>query len=163
MTAAALVVLSDITILEEKTKVGARRIRLFERFGLWGTMPMLHLSYSKIDRWDQKAVLQKRYDPEDKSEAADLCKRRQASIRKNVLQTNFMWGGGWWFGGLTWWSFRKYDYKARFIALPFIFYIGTFVGRAVGDIATGRNAEYGRDKFLGQLPGKVYYPLANSD
>ena len=57
-------------------------------------------------------------------------------------------------------SFRRYNYQARLVALPFIFYGGTFVGRMVGDMVTERNAEFGRDRYLGELPAKVYYTSA---
>ena len=36
-------------------------------------------------------------------------------------------------------------------------YAGSFAGRWVGDILTGRNKEFGRDRFLGEMPAKVYY------
>merc|ERR1719409_146020 len=39
-----------------------------------------------------KAVLAKKYDPEDKSEAAVVCRKRQEAIRKSVVSTNWMWG-----------------------------------------------------------------------
>merc|ERR1719247_2863978 len=38
------------------------------------------------------SVLTKKYDPEDKSEAATVCKKRQEAIRKSVVSTNYMWG-----------------------------------------------------------------------
>merc|ERR1719198_2360730 len=107
-----------------------------------------------------KAVLTKKYDADDKSEAASLCRKRQEAIRKSVLSTNFMWGSGVLGAGMVFWSFRRYNYQSRLIAVPFVFYGMTFVGRAVGDIATGRNAEYGRDRFLASLPGKVYFNAA---
>eukprot|EP00448_Togula_jolla_P015775 CAMPEP_0170589110 /NCGR_PEP_ID=MMETSP0224-20130122/11182_1 /TAXON_ID=285029 /ORGANISM="Togula jolla, Strain CCCM 725" /LENGTH=162 /DNA_ID=CAMNT_0010912859 /DNA_START=67 /DNA_END=555 /DNA_ORIENTATION=+ len=161
--AANLVVPSDITILEAKTKVGKRRLRLLERTGLLCTAPMLHIHYSKMDRGDMRAVLTKRYDPEDTSELVDILKRRQASVSKQVVSKNFMWGTAGTMTGLVWWSFRRYNYQSRLVALPFVFYGGTFVGRVLGDIITGRNAEYARDRFLGQLPAKIYYaPPAES-
>lgn len=43
------------------------------------------------------------------------------------------------------------------MVLPFMFYFGSVAGRIVGDVFTGRNAETYRDRFLGQLPAKVYY------
>jgi len=153
----ALVVPSDITILENKMAVGRRRIRLFESTGLLLTFPMLHIHYSKLDRADMKAVLAKKYDPEDKSEAATVCKKRQEAIRKSVVSTNYMWGTAGLGAGLATWSFRRYNYQSRLITLPFLFYGMTFVGRYLGDIMTGRNAEFGRDRFLGSLPGKTYY------
>eukprot|EP00448_Togula_jolla_P036568 CAMPEP_0170624854 /NCGR_PEP_ID=MMETSP0224-20130122/30452_1 /TAXON_ID=285029 /ORGANISM="Togula jolla, Strain CCCM 725" /LENGTH=162 /DNA_ID=CAMNT_0010951399 /DNA_START=71 /DNA_END=559 /DNA_ORIENTATION=+ len=161
--AANLVVPSDITILEAKNKVGKRRLRLLERTGLLFTAPMLHIHYSKMDRGDMRAVLTKRYDPEDTSELVDILKRRQASVSKQVVSKNFMWSTAGTMTGLVWWSFRRYNYQSRLVALPFVFYGGTFVGRVLGDIITGRNAEYARDRFLGQLPAKIYYaPPAES-
>jgi len=81
----------------------------------------------------------------------------QESVRKFVVSKNYMWGTAFTMTGFTAWSFRRYNYQSRLIALPFVFYGGTFVGRMIGDVMTGRNAESDRDRFLGQLPGKVYY------
>jgi len=143
--------------MEEKTKIGKRRLGYFEWFGLMGTVPMFHIHYSKLDRGDMRAILSKKYDAESNTPAADICKRRQASVSKSVCATNYMWGTAWTMTGLTWWSFRRYNYQSRLIALPFIFYGGTFVGRVFGDIVTGKNAEYARDAFLGSLPAKIFY------
>eukprot|EP00747_Dinoflagellata_sp_TGD_P161951 gnl/TRDRNA2_/TRDRNA2_179015_c0_seq1.p1 gnl/TRDRNA2_/TRDRNA2_179015_c0~~gnl/TRDRNA2_/TRDRNA2_179015_c0_seq1.p1 ORF type:complete len:164 (+),score=31.00 gnl/TRDRNA2_/TRDRNA2_179015_c0_seq1:57-548(+) len=157
MPSAALVVPSDITIAEEKYKVGRRSLGWIEWAGLMGIPPMLHLHYSKLDRADMRAVLTKRFDPEDKSPINDILMRRQESIRKRVVAHNGIWAGAYGMTGLVWWSFRRYNYHSRLISVPFIFYGGTFVGRWVGDIICNRNAEFGRDRFLGELPGKVYY------
>eukprot|EP00931_Biecheleriopsis_adriatica_P086634 TRINITY_DN61257_c0_g1_i1.p1 TRINITY_DN61257_c0_g1~~TRINITY_DN61257_c0_g1_i1.p1 ORF type:complete len:162 (-),score=39.10 TRINITY_DN61257_c0_g1_i1:119-604(-) len=155
---AAVVVPSDITLLEEKKCIGTRKLGLAEKLGLLGMSPfMIHLHYSKMDKGDCRSVLSKKYDSDDNSEEGRLVQRRQESIRKQVVATNFMWAGAGSMAGLTWWSFRRYNYQSRLIALPFIFYAGTFFGRAVGDVATGRNAEYVRDQFLASLPAKVYY------
>merc|ERR1719329_2086998 len=153
----ALVVPSDITILESKMTVGSRRLRFGERLGLALMCPTLHLHYSKVDKADMRSVLSKKYDPEDKSENAVVCRKRQESIRKSVVSTNCMWATAGGAAGMVVWSFRRYNYQSRLVCVPFIFYGMTFVGRYLGDIATGRNAEYGRDRFLGSLPGKVYY------
>merc|ERR1719197_1665994 len=55
-----------------------------------------------------KAVLQRKYDPEDKSEAAIVCKKRQESIRKSVVSTNYMWGIAGGSALLNVWSMRRY-------------------------------------------------------
>merc|ERR1719231_1950640 len=104
-----------------------------------------------------KAALTKKYDPEDKSDAATVCKKRQEAIRKSVLSNNFMWGSAGLGAGMVMWSFRRYNYQSRLVAVPMVAYGMAQVGRLVGDIATGRNAEYGRDRFLASLPGKVYF------
>merc|ERR1719499_220 len=90
---------------------------------------MLHFHYSKIDKSDMRAVLSKKYDPEDKSEAAVVCKKRQEAIRKSVVSTNYMWGTAAASAGMVTWSFRRYNYQSRLIAVPFIFYGMTFFGR----------------------------------
>jgi len=129
-----------------------------ENIGLLGMAPfMIHLHYSKLDKSDRRAVLSKKYDPDDKSEEGTIVRKRQAAISREVIATPFMWGTAGAMAGLTWWSFRRYNYQSRLVALPFIFYGGTFVGRVVGDIVTGRNAEFARDRFLASLPAKVYY------
>merc|ERR1712061_490177 len=118
---------------------------------------MWHIHYSKIDKYDMWAILSKKYDDEDRSAVVDILRRRQAAVSNTAISHNFLWGGGWTFAGFTWWSFRRYNYQSRLLALPFMFYAGTFFGRVVGDIVTFKNAEYARDPFLGQLPAKVYY------
>merc|ERR1712137_690233 len=155
MPPAPIIVPSDITILEEKNKIGRRRLGILEQTGLLCTMPMIHIHYSKMDRGDKRAVLAKKYDPEDESPVVDILRRRQASLRKDVISKNFLWAGGWAFGGMSYWSFRRYNYQSRLLAFPFLFYAGTFAGRWAGDILTGRNSQYERDHFLGELPGKV--------
>lgn len=155
--AANLVVPSDITVVEEKKTVGKRSLKPWEVTGLMGMAPMLHLHYSKLDRGDKRKILSRKYDTDDTSDANKLCIRRQEAVRKEVVATNFMWDTALVMAGLTWWSFRRYNYQSRLVALPFIFYGGTFVGRAIGDMVTGRNAEFARDRFLASLPAKVYY------
>mmetsp|Transcript_20673 Transcript_20673/g.47247 ORF Transcript_20673/g.47247 Transcript_20673/m.47247 type:complete len:111 (-) Transcript_20673:77-409(-) len=104
-----------------------------------------------------RAVLAKKYDPDDVSPVTTILKRRQESVRKSAVATNFLWAGGFSMAGLSFWSFRRYNYQARLLSVPFMFYFGTFVGRAVGDVITGRSAEFNRDRFLGSLPAKVYF------
>merc|ERR1719222_974886 len=110
-----------------------------------------------MDKGDLRAVLSRKFDPEDKSPAAQICRKRQESVRKMVVSHNFLWGGAGTMAGLTWWSFRRYNYQSRLIGIPLMMYAGTLVGRVFGDIVTGRNAEYARDRLLGSLPAKVYY------
>lgn len=152
-----LVVPSDISVCEAKCKIGERKLTLLEWTGLLCVPPMMHLHYSKLDRQDMHKVLKNKFDPDDKRQAAEICMRRQDSVSKNVIAHNYMWGTAWTMTGLTWWSFRRYNYQSRLIALPFIFYGGTFVGRMVGDVMTGRNAEYVRDRVLGEMPAKVLW------
>merc|ERR1719230_2111576 len=158
---ATLVMPSDIAICEEKCSIGKRKLSLLEWTGLFCKPWMLHMHYSKLDQTDMRAILKKKYDPEDKKPEAHVCMRRQEAVSRYVQSYNYMWGTAWTMTGLTWWSFRRYNYQSRLIALPFVFYGGTFVGRILGDICTGRNAEYARDRFLASLPAKVY--LAGSE
>merc|ERR1712066_406071 len=113
---------SDMSILENKMAIGRRKLRLLEKTGLLLTFPMLHLHYSKVDKSDMKAVLSRKYDPVFKSEAAIVCKKRQEAIRKSVVSTNFMWGTAAASAGMVTWSFRRYNYQSRLIAVPFVFY-----------------------------------------
>eukprot|EP00420_Gonyaulax_spinifera_P036812 CAMPEP_0197884692 /NCGR_PEP_ID=MMETSP1439-20131203/11059_1 /TAXON_ID=66791 /ORGANISM="Gonyaulax spinifera, Strain CCMP409" /LENGTH=160 /DNA_ID=CAMNT_0043504431 /DNA_START=82 /DNA_END=564 /DNA_ORIENTATION=+ len=154
---ANVVVPSDITILEAKHSVGRRRLGIMEWFGLMWTPPMFHIHYSKMDRGDMRAVLTKKFDPEDNSEVVKILRARQESVSKQVVSKCFMWDTAFAMGGISYWSFRRYNYQARLLSVPFMFYFGTFVGRAIGDIVTGRNAEFARNRFLGSLPAKVYY------
>eukprot|EP00811_Abedinium_folium_P012034 NODE_21150_length_766_cov_6.643192.p2 GENE.NODE_21150_length_766_cov_6.643192~~NODE_21150_length_766_cov_6.643192.p2 ORF type:complete len:171 (+),score=63.67 NODE_21150_length_766_cov_6.643192:86-598(+) len=153
----AVVVPSDITLLEEKHSIGIRRLGLFEHTGLLGIVPMWHVHYSKNDVSDMRKVLRRKYDPDDSSAVVDILKARQEAIRRQVQAHNGNYIGAFGMSSLVWWSFRRYNYQARLIALPFLFYGGTFVGRIAGDVVTGRNAEYGRDRFLASLPGRVFF------
>jgi len=156
MAPANIVVPSDITLVENKMRVGRRRLGPLEWTGLMLTPPMLHIHYSKLDRGDMRAILTKKYDPEDTSPMKQLVESRQDSLSKHVVSTNFMWAGGAGFAGAVMWSFRRYNYQSRLLAMPFFFYFGTFAGRMVGDMCSFRNAEFARDRFLGSLPAKVY-------
>merc|ERR1712117_543060 len=123
--------------------IGRRKLTWLESTGLMGMAPMLHIHYSKMDPSDMRAVLSKKYDPDD--------------VSRQAVAKNFMWGTAGTMTGLVRWSFRRYNYQSRLVALPFVFYGGTFVGRVLGDVCTGRNAEFARDRFLASLPAKVYY------
>merc|ERR1712194_1000316 len=148
---------SDITLLENKHSIGKRKLGFLESFGLMGMSPMFHIHYSKMDPGDMKAVLSKKYDDEDTTPVVNILRCRQEAVRKQAVAHNFLWGTSGAMAGLVWWSFRRYNYQSRLVALPFIFYGGTFVGRVVGDVISGRNAEFARDRFLASLPAKVYY------
>merc|ERR1712060_309797 len=90
-------------------------------------------------------------------EEVEICMTRQASVHKQALSQLGFWGGAIGFGGMTFWSFRKYNYQCKLLTVPLLAYAGSWVGRAVGDVMTGRNAEFKRDRFLGSLPAHVYY------
>jgi len=147
---------SDITILEEKNKYAKRRLRLLERLGLMGMLPMLHLRYSKLDRCDKRDILRRKYDPMASSPVLTLLRMRQESVRKEVIAHNFVWAGMWSAVGMSWWSLRRYNYQSKLIVLPFMAYAGVWVGKVVGDLVTGRVWEQERERILGSLPAKVY-------
>lgn len=152
-----LVVPSDITLLEEKHAVGGRRLRLLERFGLWGMTPMWHIRYSKNNRSEMKSILTKRYPGDSNDPVIMLLKDRQESVRKQVVAHNGLWAGVDTAFFATMWAFRRYDYKATLIMLPFTMYAGGILGRLTADVAIGRNYEFYRNRFLGQLPAHQYY------
>ena len=147
---------SDITILEEKNKYAKRRLRLLERLGLMGMLPMFHLRYSKLDRDDKRDILRRKYDPMASNPVLTLLRIRQESVRKEVVAHNFVWGGMWSAIGMSWWSLRRYNYQSKLIVLPFMAYAGVWVGKFVGDFVTGRWWETQRERALGSLPAKVY-------
>jgi dolichol kinase len=147
---------SDITILEEKNKYAKRRLRLLERLGLMGMLPMLHLRYSKLDSNDKRDILRRKYDPMASSPVLTLLRMRQESVRKEVIAHNFVWAGMWSAVGMSWWSLRRYNYQSKLIVLPFMAYAGVWVGKVVGDLVTGRVWEQDRERILGSLPAKVY-------
>jgi len=152
-----LVVPSDITVLEDKTKVGRRNMGLLERIGLMLTFPVYHANYTKLDKGEIKSVLTKKYDKNIRSEANEICMARQAAVSRQVKAHIGWWAGGVGSGLGVFWSFRKYNYQSKLICIPFLAYAGAVVGREVGNILAGRNQEFYRDRFLGQLPAKCYY------
>ncbi|XP_026190740.1 uncharacterized protein LOC34621425 [Cyclospora cayetanensis] len=152
-----LVVPSDITLLEAQQQTGPRRLRFLERCGLWSVPPMYHFAYTKLDRQGMRAVLTRAYDRECPDAATDICRRRQESIRKRVVAQNGVWAGALLATGVVHYSMRHYDYKAKLIALPFIAYGGSWIGRWVAGGLVGRWKEWGRDRALGELPARVVY------
>mmetsp|Transcript_43325 Transcript_43325/g.114238 ORF Transcript_43325/g.114238 Transcript_43325/m.114238 type:complete len:162 (-) Transcript_43325:77-562(-) len=158
-----LVVPSDVTIAEERFNVGKQKLSWMQTFGLMGMAPTLHLAYNRNDTKDMRAVLTKKYDPMASDPIVEILRTRQESIRKQVVAHNFMWVGVAAGAALPFWSFRKYDWKAKAIPIPFIAYAGSWVGRIVGDIAIGRTGEYSRDQFLGSLPAKQLYVLPDTE
>lgn len=151
-----LLVPSDITVVEEKHKMCKRRLRLFEKIGLMGTLPMWHLRYSKLDKQDKRDILRRKFNPESSDPAVLLCVKRQEAVRKEVIAHNFVWAGMATFIGLSAWSLRRYAYQTKLIVLPFMAYAGVWVGKVVGDGLTGRWTETQRERFLGSLPAKMY-------
>ncbi|KAL8443370.1 hypothetical protein Emed_006894 [Eimeria media] len=123
------VVPSDITLLEAQQQTAPRRLRFLERCGLMGIPPMYHSNYSKLDRVGMRAVLSRSYDPDTPDAATDICRRRQESIRKRVVAQNGVWVGAIGATALVHYSLRHYDYKTKLIALPFIAYGGSWLGR----------------------------------
>jgi len=152
-----LIVPTDITVMEESLTHGKRRIRPLERIGLMCVPPIWHVRYNKMDSKDLRAVLRRKYDPNNLTEENALVIARQESVRKRVAAEPFMWGTVAVACVIPFWSFRKYDYKLRAITIPFLAYGGSIFGRCLGDWATGRWQEYKRNRFLGDLPAKCYY------
>merc|ERR1712194_407061 len=134
--AASLVVPSEITVLENKHSIGKRKLGFLETCGLLGMSSMFHLHCSKMDAGDMRAVLSKSYDGDDTSPVVNILKCRQSAVSKQAVAHNFMWATAGTMTGLVWWSFRRYNYQSRLVALPFVFYGGTFVGDALlrGDL-----------------------------
>merc|ERR1712003_490162 len=109
---------------------------------------MYHNSYTKLSRAEMRSVLTKRYKHDDNSPETEICKARQAAVRKQVVSHIGFWAGLTSFGGMTFWSFRKYNYQSKLICIPFLAYAGAWVGRSIGDVFTGRASETYRDRFL---------------
>lgn len=74
-----------------------------------------------------------------------------------VVAQNGVWMGAAVATGIVHYSMRHYDYKAKLIALPFIAYGGSWLGRWLGGGLVGRWKEWGRDRALGELPARVVY------
>jgi len=152
-----LVVPSDITILEEKYSVGPRRVRLMEHIGLLGIAPMWHLRYSKNNKTEMKAILSRRYPKGSNDPVVIMLKDRQESVRKQAIAHSGLWAGTNTALLSTLWCLRAYDYKAKALMIPFTMYAGGILGRIAADLCMGRNYEYARNRFLGQLPAHQYY------
>lgn len=154
---AKVVVPSDITLLEAQQQTAPRRLRFLERCGLWGVPPTYHVNYTKLDKEGMRAVLSRAYDPVCPDAATDICRRRQESIRKRVVAQNGVWVGAAAATVIVHYSLRHYDYKTKLIALPFVAYGGSWLGRWVAGGLVGRWKEWGRDRALGDLPARVVY------
>lgn len=155
--AGKLVVPSDVTLLEEKYATGVRRLGIFEKTGLLLTPPLWHIRYTKNNTSELRDVLKKKYSKDSTDPVVLLLKARQESVRKQVVAQNGMWLGVDCAALAVIWGLRHYNYQAKAMALPFACYFGSFVGRAFGNLATNRNKEYGRDRYLGQLPAHQFF------
>eukprot|EP00392_Amoebophrya_sp_AT5.2_P005084 g5093.t1 len=152
-----LIVPSDVTLLENKCSIGRKSLGLLEFVGLATTFPMYHNSYSKLDAGEKKAVLTKDYDFQSANPEVEVCRARQLAVSREVKSHLGWWGGFLGFGGITFWSVRKYNWQAKAMCPLFMAYAGSWVGRFAGDVLTGRNAETYRDRYLANLPAKMYY------
>lgn len=152
-----LIVPSDITVLENKQKVGRQRLPFWDSVGMAGMFPLYHRNFTKLNRAEMRSVLTKRYKSDDNSEETAICKARQESVSKQVKAHIGFWAGFGSFGGMTFWSFRKYNYQSKLICIPFLAYAGGWVGRCLGDLLQSRHQEHYRERFLGSLPAHVYY------
>eukprot|EP00919_Chromeraceae_sp_WS-2016_P059643 GHVR01141709.1.p1 GENE.GHVR01141709.1~~GHVR01141709.1.p1 ORF type:complete len:160 (-),score=11.68 GHVR01141709.1:183-662(-) len=153
----ALVVPSDVTILENKHSIGVRNLSFLESIGLMCMPSIYHCRYSKIDKHDMRKVLQKQYPGRSDDPVVEILKTRQNSISKKAISHN-----GWLFGMtaasfFSYFSFRSYDWKTKLLVLPFAAYGGAILGRCKGNLLTGRWSEDARDRFLGMLPARGYY------
>ncbi|CEM08055.1 unnamed protein product [Vitrella brassicaformis CCMP3155] len=156
-----LVVPSDITVAEEKTSLGVRKLTRMEHLGLLLYPPTLHFNYTKPDKSDMYKVLTKRFSQDKvRPYIAEICATRQESISKQVQCMVYLWLGTAVTTVGTWYSLRHYDWKAKLITLPFMAYGGSWLGRWTGDLITCRWWEYGRDRWLASLPGKTVYSPA---
>lgn len=118
--------------------------------------PMYHNSFSKMSKHEMRDVLTKKY-PDTNSEEVEICKTRQLAVHRQVVSHIGFWGGLGGMGFGTFWSFRKYNYQSKLVLIPFLGYAGACIGRAVGDVVTGKNGATYRETFLGSLPARVYY------
>jgi hypothetical protein len=157
---AHLLVPSDITVLENKLRIKGRKISMMEKIGLWTIPPMWHISYSKMDRKDMYKVLRNKFDGNASDPAVKICIARQEAVSRQVCAHPFLFIGGAIGAGLPYWSFRKYNYQSKLIAVPFLGYFGTWVGRMVGNGIMGRWGEFERDRILGSLPAQQYLKVA---
>ncbi|KAF8821268.1 putative integral membrane protein, DUF56 family protein [Cardiosporidium cionae] len=150
---------SDITLLEERYSKGPRALSLLERFGLLGMPPMWHIRRIRNDKHDYRHVLSRQYNSVPSDAVEEILLTRQLSIHKRVVAHNMLWVGTFSFGLASLYTMRYYDYKSKLIVVPFALYGGSWIGRWIGDMLTGRLREYGRDRFLGNLPSMSYYSV----
>lgn len=152
-----LIVPSDITLLEQKVAIGRKSLGFLEFLGLATTFPMYHNSYSKLDASEKRSVLTKDYDVDSRNPEVEVCRARQKSVSREVTSHLGWWAGFGGFGAISFWSVRKYNWQAKAMVPLCMAYAGSWVGRFAGDIVTGRNAETYRDRYLANLPAKMYY------
>lgn len=153
---AYVVVPSDVTVMENKYRVGRKALGWFERIGVYTMAPVYHNNYTKMSGDDMRAVLQRKFDKTSNTPEVELCIARQQAVSRQARSHVGFWAGAGAFGGLSFWSLRKYDWKTRLSFVPLMAYVGCCVGRVFGDIVTGRTGETYRDRQLAELPAKVY-------
>jgi len=153
-----LVAPSDITVIENKVKLGRRHVGIYEWIGSFYKPPMLHSHYSKMSGWEKYAVLTKRFDANATQPEIQLCIARQNAIKRDVIGAiGSVWGAALG-GGLSLWSTRKYYGKIavdKIAAVP-IAYMFSYPGRWAMDVLTGYASQSERDRWLGELPAKTY-------
>merc|ERR1712194_133295 len=150
-----LVVPSDITVLENKMKLGKRIPGTLEWLGCMLTPMCWHIRYSKMSGSEMLQALSKRYDGGSTPES-EICVARQKAVGRQAVATVGAWTGMLSTGAMTFWSMRKYNWQAK-LSIPFAMYGGLWLGRMAGDIVSGQNQAYTRETFLGSLPATVYY------
>ncbi|KAF8819357.1 putative integral membrane protein, DUF56 family protein [Cardiosporidium cionae] len=148
---------SDITLLEERYSKGPRVLSLLERLGLVGMPPMWHIRRIRNDKHDYYHVLSRQYNSVPSDTIEEILITRQRSIHKRVVAHNMLWVGAFSFGLASLHTMRYYDYKSKLIVVPCALYGGSWIGRWIGDMLMGRLNEFGRDRFLGNLPSSSYF------
>ncbi|EDO06707.1 hypothetical protein BBOV_II007570 [Babesia bovis T2Bo] len=146
---------ADVTICESLYSTGNRHLPFLERFGLLLTPEPWRFTFSRNGRRDLESVLTKSYGDNDDT-ITEILKTRQESVRKQVCARTFNFFGTVGLGALTLYSLRYHSIKTKVLVMPFATYAGSLLGRAFGDCYFGRWEEYGRERALGDLPGKRY-------
>ncbi|GFE55032.1 integral membrane DUF56 family protein [Babesia ovis] len=146
---------SDVTICERMYATGSRPLTLMEKLGLLLTPNPWRFTFSRNGRRELEDILTKSYGDNDDT-ITQILRTRQESVRKQVCARPFNFMGTVGLGALTLYSLRFHSVKTKVLIVPFATYAGSLLGRAFGDLYTGRWEEYGRERALGDLPGKRY-------
>eukprot|EP01054_Gregarina_sp_Poly1_P004059 Gregarina_sp_Poly_1__4058@NODE_222_length_11242_cov_244_139150_g196_i0_p5_GENE_NODE_222_length_11242_cov_244_139150_g196_i0NODE_222_length_11242_cov_244_139150_g196_i0_p5_ORF_typecomplete_len188_score23_26_NODE_222_length_11242_cov_244_139150_g196_i082978860 len=165
---AAVVVPSDITLVERKLSNGSRSLSLLETIGLATVFPVWRRNWVRNDRKDLKAILKNNFDDVDAkdsetSELLNLVKLRQSQVRRVMICRAAGLVGSILAPLSTWYSFRHYDHKGQVLPLPFALYGGNLIGRATAAWLTGRWAAPLRESSLGNLPSHRFLTETEGD
>eukprot|EP01053_Blabericola_migrator_P003429 Blabericola_migrator_1__3428@NODE_2009_length_3428_cov_249_755727_g1275_i0_p2_GENE_NODE_2009_length_3428_cov_249_755727_g1275_i0NODE_2009_length_3428_cov_249_755727_g1275_i0_p2_ORF_typecomplete_len173_score27_99_NODE_2009_length_3428_cov_249_755727_g1275_i029547 len=163
-----VIVPSDVALVEQKLRSGARKLTVLERLGLATVFPVFRRNWTKNDRRDLRAILSKSYEETgavdaERQQLLEIVQTRQKQVHRMMVTRAAGLIGAVLVPAGTWYSFRHYDHKGQAVPLPFALYGGNLVGRALAGWLTGRWSAPLREVSLGNLPAHRFLGSEESD